>query len=386
MGSVFKRGEHYAIRYDLPPGPDGKRRQKMVSCKGLNKKQSEQKLRDILTAINQNGYIEPGSRSVSQYLDEFIKNYACVHTSPNTYERYAELIQNNIVPHIGNYRLDRINTGDIQAYYNKLLTSGRVDKTGGLSAQTILHIHRLLHRAFKQAIQWGYITRNPVDGAVLPKIERKQLNILSFEESLQLLECSRSSQYFFAPVLLCIATGMRRGEILALKWANINLELGIINVMESLEDTSKGIRFKETKTTGSTRAIQIPDFAIDELKWWKVQQAKHKLALGDMYNDIGLVCTKQNGSPIKPDTFSTTFKNLVRRAGVSDISFHDLRHSYATMLIMSGVPVKVVSEMMGHTNVVITQDTYTHVLPTMQKQAANKLNDIYMSKKLIQNC
>lgn len=371
--NVFRRGETWYIRYEEPRGLDGKRHQRMVSCKGMTKRQAEQKLRDVLTSIANGGYVEPDNMTLAQFLEKWLADYAKTSVGAKTYERYSEIVRQHIIPNLGALPLRKLRPLHIQEYYTKALKSGRLNGKGGLSARSVLHIHRLLHRAFVQAAKWQLLTTNPVDCVEPPKVRRPEMVTVTAEQISQLLQAAQGT-VFYAPVALAATTGMRRGEILALRWEDVDFERSAIRISRSLGQTKAGIFFKEPKTPESRRTIAVSRYTLNILEKHKEDQRSEKSAMGTAYQDQGLVCAMPDGSPISPQYVSDNFRWVVKRAGLPHMTFHGLRHSQATILIASGVPVKVVSEMLGHSNTSITQDLYTHVLPTMQRQAADTLD------------
>jgi integrase len=176
------------------------------------------------------------------------------------------------------------------------------------------------------------------------------------------------------PVVVAVTTGMRRGEILGLRWQDVDLKAGTATIVQSLEQTREGLRFKSPKTDTSRRAITLPSITAEILRRHKTEQAKQKLALGPAYHDNSLVCARPDGQPVPPDTLSTNFATLIRRKKFPHVRFHDLRHSHATQLLKHGVHPKVVSERLGHSKIGITLDTYSHVMPGMQEEAAQKMD------------
>ena len=178
----------------------------------------------------------------------------------------------------------------------------------------------------------------------------------------------------YMPVLLAVMTGMRRGEILALRWQDTDLEKGLVAVRRSLEQTRDGLRFKQPKTGKGMRSVALPGIAIQVLRRHRTEQAQERLKLGPAYEDNDLICPRPDGSPWPPDSLSTAFASLIRRSDLPRIRFHDLRHSHATQLLRHGIHPKVVSERLGHSKVGITLDTYSHVLPGMQEEAASKVD------------
>lgn len=293
--------------------------------------------------------------------------------SPKTIERYRQIIENNIKPSIGGYQLSKLKPLHIQSFYTDSLTTGRKDGKGGLSAQTVLHFHRLLHRALGQAVKWQLLARNPADAVESPRPERKEMTALDEKETAHLLKRFEGSR-MHVPVIIAVTTGLRRGEFLALHWSDIDLDDGQITVNQAIEQTKEGLRFKTPKTERSRRSVALPSFVVEILQAHKREQAEIRLQLGPAYENNNLVFPRQDGTAWPPDSFSTAFAAFVRRSGLPHVRLHDLRHSHATQLLRQGVHPKVVSERLGHSKVGITMDTYSHVLPGMQEDAAEKID------------
>jgi integrase len=210
----------------------------------------------------------------------------------------------------------------------------------------------------------------------LPKVERQPIAVLTVEQSTHLLQAIKHTTTYW-PVLIALATGMRRGEILALRWKNVDLDHGVVRVVGSLEQTRKGgLRFKATKTE-KARAVTLPKFAVEELRRWKREQAEGLFALGVRQRPDTLVCARQDGDPKQPESLTHEFTYLVGRADIPRVRFHDLRHTHATQLLASGVHPKIVQERLGHSTITVTMDLYSHVSETMQSDAAAKLDQAY---------
>jgi len=195
------------------------------------------------------------------------------------------------------------------------------------------------------------------------------MKALTEAETAALLRAAERSSLHL-PILVAVVTGLRRGELLGLRWSDIEIGTGETSVQRTLEQTSEGLRFKEPKTQKASRTVMMPAIAVEALKAHKVQQAEHRLMLGPAYEDHGLVFARDDGLPWPPDTFSTAFAALIRRSGLPHVRFHDLRHSHASQLLRQGVHPKVVSERLGHSTVKTTLDIYSHVVPGMQLDAA----------------
>jgi integrase len=265
----------------------------------------------------------------------------------------------------------------IQEAYNSWAIGGRRDrKGGGLSPRTRRHIHRILRSALARAVEQQLLSRNPADAfrKRLPKVERREMLTLTAEQSTHLLNAIKHTRVYW-PALMALATGMRRGEVLALRWKNVDLEHGIVRVMESLEQTKDGgLRFKAPKSD-RTRAVTLPTFAIEELRRLKRQQAEDLLTLGIRQTGETLLCARADGEPMQPRSLTHEFSRLIaRQKGLPRVRYHDLRHSHATELLRAGVHPKVAQERLGHSTISTTLDLYSHVTDTMQSDAAARLD------------
>jgi integrase len=340
-----------------------------------SRKAAEKELRRLLRTIDTGEHVDPTCLSVKQWLEQWLETVR-TEVAPKTYERYGEIARNFLIPALGNFALTKLIPSHIQKAYNGWAIGGRLDgKSGGLAPQTRRHIHRILRTALARAVEQQIITRNPADvfKKRLPKVERRELVTLSADQSAQLLEAIAHSRIYW-PVLLALSTGMRRGEILAVRWKNVDLDFGTLRVVESLEQTKTSVRFKTPKS-GRHRAITLPAYAVQELGRLKHEQAEALLALGVRQTGDTLLCCRADGEPHQPLSLTYEFARFMRRLkDLPRVRFHDLRHSHATQLLASGVHPKIASERLGHASVGITLDLYSHVTDTMQSEAAAKLD------------
>jgi integrase len=289
--------------------------------------------------------------------------------SPRSHERYAEIARKNVVPLLGGAALSALRPDQISAAYTKALTEGRRDGQGGLSPRTVHHIHRILRQALQQAVRWGLLARNPADAVKPPKVERASMQTYDLAETAELLEAARGTR-MFVPTSLAVLCGLRRGEILALRWRSVDFAEAQIAVVESLEQTSAGLRFKETKS-GRARTVAISSTIVEELRAHRVRQAEELLRLGIRLSPDTLVAARADGEPMQPRSLTHEWQKLAERRGLRRIRFHDLRHAHATHLLGSGVHPKIASERLGHSSVGITLDLYSHVTRGMQADAAS---------------
>lgn len=352
----------------------GKDRHKWHSVRGT-RRDAQRELTRLLHEANTGLYVEPARMSVSEFLDRWLTDYAKPKVSPKTYERYREMVDGHIRPALGSCLLPKLAPLQVQAFYSSSSVKGRKDGKGGLSAQSVVHFHRLLHKAFAQAVKWQLLARNPIQAVEPPRAQRQETRALDEDETASLLTRLGGTRLYM-PVMLAVTTGLRRGEILGLRWNNIDFATSTIAVVQSLEQTKEGLRFKSPKTHRSRRSIAVPAITVEALRSHRAKQAEERLALGPAYNDHDLVCPRPGGGPWPPDMFSTTFCAFVRRSGMKLFRFHDLRHSHASHLLKAGVHPKIVSERLGHSTVGMTLDTYSHVLPGMQEEAIQRLDSM----------
>jgi integrase len=372
----------WELRYSL--GTDSaaaKRRIATTTVKGT-RKDAEKELRRLLRTVDTGEHVDSSRMTIRDWLQRWLETVQ-TEVSPKTLERYDEIVRNFLVPAFGKLSIAKLAPSHIQQAYNAWATGGRLDgKKGGLAPRTRRHIHRILKSALTRAVEQQILARNPADAFKkrLPKVERKEMSVLDVEQSARLLAAIEHSRVYW-PVLIALSTGMRRGEILALRWQNVDLGRGILRVVESLEQTKDGIRFKAPKTE-KARAITLPSFAVEELRRLKREQAEELLKVGIRQDGEALVCGRADGAPRAPLSLTYEFARFIGRIkDLPRIRFHDLRHSHATQLLASGVHPKIAQERLGHSTISTTLDLYSHVSDTMQTDAAARLNAVFESAK-----
>lgn len=362
-GHIKKRGNSWSIVIELPKdSTTGKRKQKWFTCKGTIKDAEKfltEKLRELDTGV----IIDNITMTFGEYLDFWIKNSCKGKLSINTLEEYELKIYKHIKPVLGNIKLDKLKTLQIQNFYTLKLEEG-------LSERTVLSFHKIIHRALDQALKWQLIVINVSNGVDKPKPKKNKTNFLNEKELRDLLEKAKNTNLFI-PIVLGAYTGMRRGEILGLTWDNIDLKKGYIKVEKTLSSTKQGIIFTEPKTETSNRTVAISNEVIEILKRNSVNQLKLKMRLGNLYKDNNLVCCKENGDFINPKNFSRDFHKLITKNNLKDIRFHDLRHTHASLLVKLGIHPKEISTRLGHSDIGITMNLYSHIYEDMDKQTAN---------------
>lgn len=303
-----------------------------------------------------------GKQTVRTYLEGWLAAIQG-NVRPKTHRGYSDYCRLHIIPTLGNVRMAKLTPQQLQTLYSKLLEKG-------LSPTTVHHIHATLHRAFEQAVRWGVVARNVADLVDPPRRGRREMRVLSPEQARALLEAAREDR-LEALYVLAISSGLRQGELLGLRWADVDLDAARLHVRAIMQRTREGIGLREPKTASSRRQIALTGMAIAALRRHRTRQAEERLKAGPEWQDNDLVFPNGHGKPIEQTNLQRrSFKPLLEKAGLPDIRFHDLRHTAATLLLKQRVPAKVVSEMLGHSQVGVTLNIYSHVLPDMQEEAA----------------
>jgi integrase len=364
----------WAIIIDVGDPETGKRRQKWHTFKGT-KKQAEVECRKLLTAIDNDTYVDPQRQTVAEFLDRWL-GYAKTQVAPRTHERYTELVKKNIVPVIGAVRLQKLRSTQIADLYSNALAGGRRDGKGGLSANTVVYMHRVLKQALKQAVIWQDLARDPTFGIKPPKVEDKQMKALDTDATAELLETARGTQLFI-PILLAATTGMRRGEVAALRWRNVDLARAEISVVEAAEQLGgKGkVRYdKPPKTAKGRRTVALSASTVVELRTHRIKHAEDLLKLGIRLSNETFVVAQADGSPYQPRSLTHAFEMFLAKHKLRRIRLHDLRHTHATAMLKAKVNPKIVQERLGHTKISTTLDLYSHVLEGMQEDAIERVD------------
>jgi integrase len=367
------RGNWYAVLSVRHP-ETGKRRVKFVSLPDANgKREAQQHLARIVTELDAGTFVEPSKVTLAQFLERWLAHMR-TQVAPRTFGGYADKIRNNLIPALGAIQLTKLRPEQISEAYSKALISGRLDGKGGLSAQTVRHMHGILKQALAQACLWQAITHNPANVVRPPKLDRGEMQTVNTDQTAAMIEAARGTPIFI-PILLGVLCGMRRGEICALRWRSIDLDAGQLSVVASTEQGRGGMREKEPKN-GKGRLIALPPIVVTELRRHRMQQAEWLLRLGIRLTDDYHVCLREDGESVWPSSLTRAFRTLMHRHRLPPIRFHDLRHSHATHLLAANVHPKIAQERLGHSNVSITLNTYSHVVPGMQRDAVAKVDAV----------
>ena len=344
---------------------------KQVFKNVLGKTQAEvkEKLKKALVEAGQVDFTKSGKYTVGTWMDEWFENVAKIKVRPSSHQTYKGYIDNHIKPNIGNIPLEKLTTMDLQKFYRKLLTKGRVERIEskeqpkGLSAKTVRNINQVISSAMDLAVAQKIITTNPTNACELPKVEHQEMQTIPAEQLQAFLQEAKATGVY-EMYYIELATGLRRGELLGLKWQDIDWKSGIIKVRRQVARVNGQIVEAPLKTKNSYRAVTISQQAIEVLK-------EQKRKTNDQY-----VFPSPNGGPISPDSVNNMLKRVLERAGIPKVRFHDLRHTFATIALQNGVDIKTVSGMLGHFSAGFTLDTYAHVTTSAQKEAAQTMGNV----------
>ena len=310
---------------------------------------------------------------VSQFTtEEWLRTWFELYSKPNlretTQEQYTNFLEKHLIPNIGNIPLDKLTSMRLQKLYQDLRTSGRVVQNNvecsGLSPKTVRSIHMVLHSALKQAVKEGLIKKNPTDGCNPPKLERKEMKVIQPEQIGAYLQAA-ANRNVLPMFYLELTSGLRRGELLALLWTDLDLEKKSISVCKSVRGSQGELKVSAPKTRHSIRTVVIPRQTVDLL----IQE--HELHPDNPY----MFPSPVTGTMYHPDAAGRIHRKLLREAGIEPVRFHDLRHTFATLALQNGVDIKTLSGMLGHYSSGFTLDTYTHVTDKMQQEAAEKMGN-----------
>ena len=375
-GCIVQRSKgSWGLVVELGRDPEtGKRRQQWVTVRGT-KKEAERRLRELLHQLDTGGFVKPNRLTVGQYLAQWCESYAAMHTTPRTAESYQFIVQHHLVPALGALSLTQLHPQHLQVYYARALSHGRVDGKGGLSPRSVLYHHRILSEALGHAVKMGLLARNVAEAVDPPHPSRKDMATLAPEDIPCLLRAAQETPYhnlFFT----ALHTGLRLGELLALRWSDVNLVLASLSVVRTLYRRSTGYVIKEPKSPHSRRSVALSPSLALLLRQHKAEQAAQRVLLGSTLADSDSVFAHTDDAPLDPSTVSHAFARILRKAGLPHIRFHDLRHTHATLMLKGNVHPKVVSERLGHSSVAFTLDTYSHVLPGLQEVAARRFDEV----------
>ncbi len=363
-GYIEKRGSSWSAIVDLPPDPvTGKRRRKRLTAP--TKREVERLIASTIQAA-QTGFTDAGRVTVREFLDRWL-DAAAPTLRPATRRRYADLVRLHILPTVGNVKVAKLGPADVQRLYADRLAAG-------LSPTSVRHVHGVLHRALDQAVRWGLLARNVTDTVDPPRRSTPEAKAWDARQVAAFLAVAGGDD-LNALWRLALLAGLRRGELLGLDWTDLDLDRGTLAVRRTL---SRGADSRliagEPKTASGRRQIALPTSAVDALRRHRLRRLELRLAAGPAHDDQGRVFTTDTGGPLHPNSLALRFRRLTEAAGLPAIRLHDLRHTCATLMLANGEHPKVVQERLGHADIAMTMNLYSHVTPDMQRHAADRLD------------
>jgi integrase len=363
-GTVYQRADGRWEGAAVVPVAGGGRARRRVY--GRTRQETSAKLTALLRQAEQGIAAPVAGQTVAGYLAGWLADTAKRHLRPRTYETYELLSRRHIVPLVGAKRLDRLTAADIRRLLN-----AKSDE--GLSASTVRQLHAVLRVALQQAVRDDLLPRNVAQLVQVPVACPDPVQPLDLDDARQLLETARGGR-LYALWAVAIGVGLRRGEALALRWSDVDLDGGTLRVEQSVQRVDGKLRFAPPKTARSRRTIPLPSVCVAALRaHWAAQNAE-RLGAGLAWHDFGLVFTTSIGTPIEPRNLNRSFDALCARAGIRRLRVHDLRHTCASLLLAQGVAPRVVMEILGHSQIAVTMNIYSHVLPAVEREAADRMN------------
>jgi integrase len=370
-------------------------KQKRITVTGKTQAEVRSKAQKARLEAEQGIYKDPSKITVKEWLLKWLEVYAKPAVKLSTFISYEGYINNHLIPAFGGMQLFSLRADTIQGFYNGKMENGRRDKAlnektgeleikaGGLSAKTIRNLHNMLHKAFGQAYKNGLVLTNVIDLVAPPRAVKAEMRVLTLLEQRTLLEQTKEHRLGIV-VILGLGTGMRIGEMLALKWKDIDFNKNLLQVRHTINrlksyegDAKTEIVLGEPKTEKSRRTIPLDDILIERLKEHKKNQLSERLKAGKAYVNQDFLFTNELGAPVEPRTYQDIFQKLVKQAGISNVNIHALRHTFATRALEAGIPAKIVSEILGHSTVAITLDLYSHVSVDTKREAIEKMANLY---------
>jgi integrase len=365
---------HWAIVIEMRDPTTGKRKRKWHSFKCNGRREAENECARLIASMGQGSYVERSKMTVAEFVRARVDQWEAAGViTARTAQRYRQLVENQIVPHLGTKTLQKLRPLDIEGWHTTLRNGGRVRAKGGIAARTVGHAHRVLSKALADAAKNDLVTRNVAKAEPAPKVTDDEMVIVQDVPGLvDKLQGSRLR----VPAMMALFTGMRLGEVLALRWSRVNLDGRVLNVREALEQTrAHGIRFKRPKSKAGRRDITLPDVLIDALRDHRkaALELRMHLGAGRMPEDALLFATI-DGGPLSPTAVSTAWADLAERIGIPDVTFHALRHTHASQLIHEGVDIVTISKRLGHAKPDITLRVYAHLFHKDDGKAAAAIN------------
>ena len=366
-GSIIKRKDERWVARLTVGYEGGSQRRKCIY--GRTREEVSQKLTAALRNRQLGLPVTNDKITFGQYLDKWLEDSVKPGVRPRTYIRYSGDVRIHLKPALGKIKLAKLSAPDIQAMLNQKLKSG-------LSPRSVRHIYAITRRALEVAYKWELVPRNVATLADPPRVQRFEVKPLSPEQARTFLEAARGDR-LEALYSVAVPLGLRLGEALGLRWQDVDLEAATLRIAYQLQRLNSQWELVEPKTSRSRRTIALPLSTVQALRDHRKRQLEEKIKAGPDWQDHSFVFTSRIGTPLdRPNIVRRSFKLILKKAGLPDIRFHDLRHTAASLLLVQGVAPRVVMETLGHSQISLTMDTYSHVMPVLQREAADKMEAI----------
>ncbi len=384
-GSVKKDGSgRWSFRVDVTPAGASR---KQVHRRGFKTKaEALDALDEVKRQVHGGTFVEPTKQTVGQYLKEWLVTIEPT-VRPSTHHSYDRNMRVHVIPAIGDVPLQSVDGGTLNRLYADLLATGNKGHRAGegLAPRSVAYIHTVIHRAFKDAVRWSRLTRNPADAADPPKPSSAHAAMVTWtaDEVADFLDRCRSYGDRHWPLWTLLATtGMRRGEALGLRWSDVDLDTGIASVSQTVIAVKHETRFGSPKTAHGVRTVDLDERTVMAFRDQRRTQLEERLAIGSGWRDHDLIFCKVDGDPLHPERVSREFQRRIERWNLRPITLHGIRHTWATLALRAGVHPKVVQERLGHATIGITLGTYSHVQAGMQRDAAEQVAGMIFGQPL----
>jgi integrase len=366
-GSITRRKDGlYMARYTVETAIGARR--KTVYAK--TRKEAAERLTAAMADASKGITADGGPKTVGAFLTSWLENSVRGSVRKSTYDRNESLCRVHLIPSLGRKKLKTLSAADVAGFYRSRLDSG-------CSAASVHKMHETLHKALKQAVRWGYMTKNPADDVDAPRVHTEEVHPLTRDEARRFLKVVRGDR-LEALYVVALHTGLRQGELLALRWEDVDIEEKTLIVRRTTTKDGGKLLIGPTKTAKGRRTVKLTRDAAEALREHLTRQLEEIDGLGDYYQPGGLVFATMKGTLLNPSNLrKRSFAPLLVRAGLPHMTFHQLRHTAATILLLKNVNPKIVSEMLGHASIAITLDTYSHVLPNMQDSAVAAMEEAF---------
>jgi integrase len=371
-GNIRQKGKNsWQLQVYTGAGPDGKYRRHFETIHG-RKSDAQKRLNELLVSLEKGIYTPPGRLTVAEHLHNWLEGYVKTNCSIRTFDAIQSIAEHHLIPTLGNVQLKQLHPQAIQAYYSKACEN--------LSSRSVHYHHRILKQSLKYAVRQGYLGRNPCELVDPPSPRKKPMRTLTPGELEVLLENASSNQ-FYPVIYTAVSTGLRQAELLGLQWRSIDLDYLSISVNQVLYKRRGVCHFNEPKTSHSRRLVSMTPKLAHFLREYRLERVELYRETGKELALDDLVFANVEGKPLDPSVLTHNFARIVKRTGLENVRFHDLRHTFASLMLLRGAKPKVISEALGHSSVAFTMDVYSHIIEGMQSDAMALLDEVLPAGK-----